>query len=98
MARNLAELREKMDAAASAAPPRLSADAPEFTPSPSQDRGRQGAPPVGNERDSAGGYPLNQGGVVLPTFTFTSESPGQPQQYTQEEAQTQITEIGRAHV
>src|SRR4051794_6067052 len=38
MARNLAELREKMDATA-ATQPRLSADAPEFMPSPSQDRG-----------------------------------------------------------
>ncbi|KFY61761.1 hypothetical protein V496_04919 [Pseudogymnoascus sp. VKM F-4515 (FW-2607)] len=94
MARNLEELREKMDAAASAAQPRLSADAPEFMPSPSQERGRQGAPFVGNERDAAGGNnPLNQGGVVVPTFTFTSESPGQPQQYTQEEARTQVAAI-----
>ncbi|KFY14220.1 hypothetical protein V492_02785 [Pseudogymnoascus sp. VKM F-4246] len=91
MARNLADLREKMDAVAQ---PRLSADAPEFTPSPSQERGRPRAPVVGNDRDSAGGAnPLNQGGVVVPTFTFTSVSPGQPQQYTQEETQTQITAI-----
>ncbi|OBT74279.1 hypothetical protein VF21_07410 [Pseudogymnoascus sp. 05NY08] len=95
MARNLAELSEKMDAAASAAQPRLSADAPEFTPSPSQERGTQGGPSARNERDTVGGgNPLNQGGVVLPTFTFTSESPGQPQQqYTQEEVQTQIAAI-----
>ncbi|OBT60890.1 hypothetical protein VE03_09941 [Pseudogymnoascus sp. 23342-1-I1] len=94
MARNLAELRERMDAAVSGAQPRLSADAPEFTPSPSQERGRQGAPYVGNEHDTAGGgNPLNQGGVILPTFTFTSESPGEPQQYTQEEARTQIAAI-----
>ncbi|KFY39114.1 hypothetical protein V495_06136 [Pseudogymnoascus sp. VKM F-4514 (FW-929)] len=93
MARNLAELRDKMDDSV-AAQPRLSADAPEFMPSPSQDRGRQGAPFVGNERDAVvEGNPLNPGGVVLPTFTFTSESPGQPQQYTQEEAQTQIAAI-----
>ncbi|KFZ09868.1 hypothetical protein V501_05468 [Pseudogymnoascus sp. VKM F-4519 (FW-2642)] len=95
MARNLAELREKMDAAASAAQPRLSADAPEFTPSPSQERGRQGAPSAGNERGAVGGgNPLNQGEMVVPTFTFTSESPGQPQQqYTQEEVRTQIAAI-----
>ncbi|OBT82566.1 hypothetical protein VE02_08426 [Pseudogymnoascus sp. 03VT05] len=95
MARNLAELSEKMDAAASAALPRLSADAPEFTPSPSQERDRQGGPSAGNDRDAVGGgNPLDQGGVVLPTFTFTSESPGQPQQqYTQEEARTQIAAI-----
>ncbi|KFY22195.1 hypothetical protein V491_02865 [Pseudogymnoascus sp. VKM F-3775] len=93
MARNLAELRERMDAAASVAQPRLSADAPEFTPSPSRERGRQGAP-YSAERDAAGGVnPLNHGGVVLPTFTFTSESPGQPHEYTSEETQTQITAI-----
>lgn len=82
-----------MDVAASATLPRLSADAPEFTPSPSRERGRQGAP-YSVERDEArGGNPLNQGGIVLPTFTLTSESPGQQHEYTQEETQTQITAI-----